>query len=538
MSGINLFNKEQPDVFVGKSGAKNTNNRTIPSQNQFPVRAKSPLNQEDSVALLKKKEVLNSENPFSNEPIYMSDVKYKRHYEGEKPIPNMTVNVRGKAFDDLMYTSDATPYKIAQEVLSNEMIANNPELKDKMLEFAKNLDPKDKEAVIYMKTLTNRTPGLSVDDLTNVFSKLTSMMKEENFDTRIGNKKELVIAALHDIAEPSDISQEGIGTCTGTTVQIQLALRNPKEYLTMIDSLAKNKPYTTVTNKQIPPNWTFTEEGKDNKPDSRRTISAKIMQNAIMDFADGTTRNFDSSKGDGGLSYEQTADAVKDIMNQNVKTYEIWNNSPKQLVTVLEKSKPSIENPIEVSMTYQESGRDAFHSLSAVGIADGKIQIINPWGRQESFSIDDFQKRVMSVSGTKDLDIGIKDPNTFDPEIKKSILDDTKRDNFLSNMTNNKKADLIADISNLHFYTNPPSDKKLSPDEKKVLVHTLNSLLDGGFAQKERIYDLILNTIGNTNTNILLNRISDNSEVFTSVKAKMDELALSKASKSSNSSHV
>ncbi len=538
MSGINLFNKEQPDVFVGKSGAKNTNNRTIPSQNQFPVRAKSPLNQEDSVALLKKKEVLNSENPFSNEPIYMSDVKYKRHYEGEKPIPNMTVNVRGKAFDDLMYTSDATPYKIAQEVLSNEMIANNPELKDKMLEFAKNLDPKDKEAVIYMKTLTNRTPGLSVDDLTNVFSKLTSMMKEENFDQRIGNKKELVIAALHDIAEPSDISQEGIGTCTGTTVQIQLALRNPKEYLTMIDSLAKNKPYTTVTNKQIPPNWTFTEEGKDNKPDSRRTISAKIMQNAIMDFADSTTRNFDSSKGDGGLSYEQTADAVKDIMNQNVKTYEIWNNSPKQLVTVLEKSKPSIENPIEVSMTYQESGRDAFHSLSAVGIADGKIQIINPWGRQESFSIDDFQKRVMSVSGTKDLDIGIKDPNTFDPEIKKSILDDTKRDNFLSNMTNNKKADLIADISNLHFYTNPPSDKKLSPDEKKVLVHTLNSLLDGGFAQKERIYDLILNTIGNTNTNILLNRISDNSEVFTSVKAKMDELALSKASKSSNSSHV
>ena len=262
------------------------------------------------------------------------------------------------------------------------------------------------------------------------------------------------------------------------------------------------------------------------------------MQNAIMDYADAETRNFDSSKGDGGLSYEQTADAVKDIMNQNVKTYEIWNNSPKQLVTVLEKSKPSIENPIEVSMTYQESGRDAFHSLSAVGIADGKIQIINPWGRQESFSIDDFQKRVMSVSGTKDLDIGIKDPNTFDPEIKKSILDDTKRDNFLSNMTNNKKADLIADISNLHFYTNPPSDKKLSPDEKKVLVHTLNSLLDGGFAQKERIYDLILNTIGNTNTNILLNRISDNSEVFTSVKAKMDELALSKASKSSNSSHV
>ena len=40
---------------------------------------------------------------------------------------------------------------------------------------------------------------------------------------------------------PEDISQEGIGTCTGTTIQIQMALRNPKEYVSMVDKLAKNR---------------------------------------------------------------------------------------------------------------------------------------------------------------------------------------------------------------------------------------------------------------------------------------------------------
>ncbi|MFN8671321.1 MAG: hypothetical protein U0457_04455 [Candidatus Sericytochromatia bacterium] len=531
--GNNNFQVDKTDVFVGKTVARKTTSNPYPSSTGI---TRSPLDKKDDVGIASKPK-LNPENPFSNEPVYMSDVKYKRHFEGEKPIPNMEVTLRGRSFDDVMYNPSMTTYKIAENALSSEVVANNPDLKEKMLDFAKNLAPKDKEAVMYMKTLVERKPGLSVNDLKEVFTKLDSMMKEPNYDPRIGNKKEMVISALHDIAEPSDISQEGIGTCTATTIQIQLAIRNPKEYLNMIDDLSKNQQHTTIMGKKIDPNWTFTEEGKEGKTDTRRTISAKIMQNAIMDFADANTRNFDSSKADGGLTYDQTSGAINDIMNQNVASYEIWDYSAKQLVDLLKKSNPSDDNPIEISMAYQADGRDAFHSLSAVGLSDNKIQIVNPWGRQESFSLEEFQRRVMSVSAKKDADIGIKSVNSFDPSVVPNLNNDAKRNELLNSMGNKDKINFVADLSGLHFYTNNPTDKNLSATEKKAIQYSLNSLLDSGPAQNERVYQLVLNTVGVQNTTLLLNRINDGSELYNSLKTKMDTLARenqAKASKASN----
>ncbi|MFN8671322.1 MAG: hypothetical protein U0457_04460 [Candidatus Sericytochromatia bacterium] len=485
-----------------------------------------------------KKQELPLITLFSNDPLKFGDTKYKQHYEAEKPIPNMIVKVKGKDFDEIMNNEELTPYKIAQEVNSNEMIVNNPDLEQKIIDFCKNLDSKDKEALMYMKALINRNPSLSVEDFKSVFTKLDSMMKETNYDSRIVDKKEMVISALHDIAAPSDISQEGIGTCTGTTIQIQLAIRNPKEYLNMIDNLAKNKPHITMSGKKIDPNWTFTEEGKEGKTDTRRTISSKIMQNAIMDFADANTRNFDSSKADGGLSYEQTSEAIKDITKQNVTTYEIWDYSPKQLVDLLKKSNPSLDNPIEASMSYQADGRDSFHSINVVDILENKINIINPWGRDESFNLEDFQSRVMSISGLKDLDIGTKKINQTDYYMVKNITDNSKRDSLLNSMKNIDKVYFIRELSDLYFFNEKPSDKKLSDSEKKAIQHVLNNLLDTGVAQRERIHQVIIANVGVQNTALLLNRINDNSELYNSIKTKMDELSIQNNKKASQSSNT
>ena len=155
------------------------------------------------------------------------------------------------------------------------------------------------------------------------------------------------------------------------------------------------------------------DEDKEGGIKSRRTITSKIMQNAIMDFADGDTRSFDSSKGHGGLSYEQTSGALKSIINQNVITYEVWQYSTEQLIKVIEKSNPSFENPIEISLSYETTGRDSFHSVNVINMSrdTDKVTIINPWGREETFPLSELEKRIMSVSTLKDLDLGIKKIN-------------------------------------------------------------------------------------------------------------------------------
>ncbi|MBC7474908.1 MAG: hypothetical protein H7263_11495, partial [Candidatus Sericytochromatia bacterium] len=292
---------------------------------------------------------------------------------------------------------EKTPFILAQDIFDLDAVKNDPELRTKISNFVSLLSTGDKAALAYTQNIFDRKPPLSTEKIKEIFDKLTSMMNT-SYDPKVGNTKELVISALHDVSMPSDISQEGIGTCVGTSIQIQLAIRNPSEYLNMLDTLAQNKIYTSVTGANIPPNFTFTDEGIDKNLDTGRTISAKIMQNAIMDFSDMNTRDFNSAKGDGGLNYIQTVKGLKEIVNTNVETSYVWDYTPEQLINTLKNSKPDRSNPIEISMSYEPNGRDSIHSVNVINISDNQVTIVNPWGREETFPNDELNKRILSVS--------------------------------------------------------------------------------------------------------------------------------------------
>jgi hypothetical protein len=273
------------------------------------------------------------------------------------------------------------------------------ELKDKtealMAKF-----PNDNEAVIYLNEfLFNRKPPMTEEQKIQAIDKFTKML-ETNYDPRVGSNRDLVVATMHDIAAPADITQGRNLTCVPTTIQAQLAIRDPLQYISMVDTLAQDKPFKTLGGKSIKPNWTFAKDNnKDGIADGKneRNISSCLLQNSLMDFGDGS-RKFDSSASPQSSDNEQVGTS-NTIFNQHQKVYDEKRYSHSDLVDLAEKSAPSAENPLRVTMQFNKSTGDALHAVNVTGMdkEKGTVTIINPWGREETMPIKAFEERIHSV---------------------------------------------------------------------------------------------------------------------------------------------
>lgn len=113
----------------------------------------------------------------------------------------------------------------------------------------------------------------------------------------------LIHDLLHDTAVPMDIDQAGKGTCGAVRLQTKVALLNPSRYVDICLNLAQEKPYPLSGQEPLKPNHTYRLEKpvifRECTPDmpenaecpeiaetsDLRTLSAKIFQNALMDYA-------------------------------------------------------------------------------------------------------------------------------------------------------------------------------------------------------------------------------------------------------------
>ncbi|MBC7475296.1 MAG: hypothetical protein H7263_13475, partial [Candidatus Sericytochromatia bacterium] len=352
-------------------------------------------------------------------------------------------------------------------------------------------------------------PEISQDNFKNIISNLSNMLNDK-YDSRIKNPKELISSTLHDISAPSDISQRDIGTCAGTSIQIQLALKDPIQYIKMIDTFAKNKPYKSESRAVINPNWTFKNEGKPEldkngkpfkdksgniqyHPETNRTISSKIMQNAIMDYADGK-RKYDSASSDeninSGLDDNEIKRGLEGVFPNKARIYSINNFSPEQLVNIAIKAKPSLANPVEINLNYADKGRDASHAVDLINVdkQKGLATIINPWGREETFPLSTLKDRITSVINVEKEKINTEKMSDTDlknmidnkinvngiNQIINKVNDASKKDSFLNSLNLDQKVKLIDTFSK----------KNPMPEEnKKACLSVLENLLQGSEAQ-------------------------------------------------------
>lgn len=407
-------------------------------------------------------------------------------------------------------------YSIAAGILEITQMKNNPELKNSVVEFMKKIPENNKMSLVAVDNLFKREPKISDEDLKKIFDKL-NIMSNEKYDNDIGNSIDLTMSALHDVSMPTNISQESIGTCAGTSIQIQLALRNPIEYLNMLDTLSKRQNYMSLNGKEIQPNFTFVQEGINDNKDTERTISSKIMQNAIMDYSDSDERNYDSSKGDDGLNRYQTMKSLKDIININVESNDMLKMTPRQIIQCLKNSKPDWSNPIELGMSYSSSGRDSRHSVNVINISDNDVTIINPWGRTETFPTQDLEQRIIYVNNlvstsTVDRKLDIKSP-----EIIKELEKENPNKDVLSKIALDKMYTFIKNVA-----IEPDSNKKLTDSEKIVILNLMNEVLNLSEeqAQDQAPYtqDIMLNQIS------LMKNLELDIPLYKEVKLKIDFL--------------
>lgn len=427
----------------------------------------------------------------------------KEEYSGNdyrpKVIPGEKVNDVGEnVFDKTYFDSSVTPENISDSILKLSLFSSNPSLKsktDELIQVFKN----DKEALIYLKEIFNKKPPLTEAQLENVVVKFGKMMKED-YDSRISSSRDVVVSALHDIAAPSDISQGNVGSCGGTSVQVQVAVRDPEEYLNIIDKLSKNQSYITKKGDEIKPNWTFINEGTPGSIDTRRRLSSKIIQNAFMDFANGS-QDYDSSKVSSGLYAFQEVNIMKSLFGKDYVSYENDDFSGEQLLKIISNSNPSPSNPVLLGISYDQKGNDGFHAVNVIGINNSKkeVTIINPWGREETFNIKELKSRLFSVVTSKGMDSNIKKlsdeefQNLLNSPNLKTLLASSKGAEILDSLKFEQKIDLLKKVS----------ESVTSTKDKKIVLSILNHLFQGDSAKVSNIIPEVISNMKRKNLDLV-----------------------------------
>ncbi len=436
---------------------------------------------------------------YSDKP--QDRLNYKPSYSPYNPLNDEIHNIGEEKFNNII----ADPNTKSKDLKSQ--ILNSPPLKnDLFLSMSfRSLDSKfkdNREALMYINELFSRKPELSKTDLKRIADKSIEMLSTD-YDSRITNNKELVMTALHDIAAPQHINQSNISTCTATAIQIQISLKSPLEYLNMLDTLAKNKPYKLVSGNVITPNWTFDNENKTGTRNSERTLSSKIMQNAIMDYGNGTNNSFDSSSKDDksnvGLTQRQAHDTINSIFKSDLNLFNNSQYNQEQLADVIKMSKPSYSNPISASIYFDQlSKKDAVHMVDIVSVKDSKLTMINPWGREETIDINQMKGRIISVSADKNIDAKIEkfssietDNSDFKNNLVKMLNNSSQRDKTLYKLSNNDKLFNVLMIYNENIDGKP----KVNPDDKKAVLYIIDNLLSGSDFNKQNNLNNLKNNL-------------------------------------------
>ncbi len=409
--------------------------------------------------------------------------------------------------------SNFSANKIVSEITNYINIHNQQELYLKFIEFieqvGKHRSNKAWEILFYCHELIiNSFSGFNQVLIIKIFDKLIAMLNS-GYDSRAGEALLLILSCLRDLSIPSSISQQELNTCSVTCIQTQLAIREPLEYLNIIDALAQNKTYFSLKKQLINPDWSFLESKNDS-----RSISCKLIQNSIFLLCNTEKHLFSRLGINGGLTSNTTFKAYQMLFGDNFKLYKNFDYSPEQIVEILKSTKPSKSNPVQISIHYTDSGSHTLHAVNVIDF-DNKLQdirIINPWGREEIIDISILKSKIFFIISTSSCDKNIpRIPDKFFNTDLKSQKLPWYQFSFISkkmdiNITNEKlnkylnclnleqKIDLI--ISTYSF--------RLKKKDKFIILKILDNILQRSDCQNKTILNSLFLKLEAKDINLLI----------------------------------
>jgi len=131
------------------------------------------------------------------------------------------------------------------------------------------------ESLLYLEKALEKH-GLEV--LNEVSETLLQFLASDSGQLSPAEKQELSQDLLHDLAFPENIDQAAKGSCAAAALQMKLAITQPSKYVQLATTLAQNKPYVLSPERSLAHNTSYA-----NDPTDTRRLSAKILQNSLMD---------------------------------------------------------------------------------------------------------------------------------------------------------------------------------------------------------------------------------------------------------------
>lgn len=288
----------------------------------------------------------------------------------------------------------------------DEKWTGHPELK-KLVDFLKDNGMATPENLTYIEK-TLKLHGK--EKLEKICKNLTEFLSDKTNVPGI-DKKTIIKDALHDISSPSNIEQGNKGTCAATAAQMKLAAEEPERYVSMLTTLAGGKSFELFGCKlKANDSW------KNDKSDSR-TLSCKILQNAIMELGKGSYNSAGPKAHLDGMDEKQMDKMVKALFGKDYRYLEIGDDPAKQ-----EEAFKRIEDDIARGKPVAIAVEG--HAATVMGIDKSENPpkvIINSEGYQYSMSVEDFKKKIKLVFDRDDS--GSNDKKT--PEGSKTIHGDS-----------------------------------------------------------------------------------------------------------------
>ena len=214
----------------------------------------------------------------------------------------------------------------------------------------------------------------------------------------------VLTSTLNEVKDPTRIEQRQQGTCAATSTTLTLVGRSPAEYVRLIGGMASAAGTATLAGGQT----LRRNEGSVADGRSGRSISERLLQDAFMDFANGTM-NYDVARDDsgdgddGGLTSAESARLSSGVFGQPhravtggatyaprdaslmARTWATLKSGFEFVTFQHDASRPMATlqarsgTPTQIGMRWGQEGHSA-HAVVVNRIEDGRVYFQNPHG--------------------------------------------------------------------------------------------------------------------------------------------------------------
>ena len=214
------------------------------------------------------------------------------------------------------------------------------------------------------------------------------------------NREDLLSDLVQELGNPASINQGNRGTCAATAVEVKLIHDNPAEYVRLVSGLASPEGKAELASGEALARVSGTEADDG----SERSIPQRLMAPAFMDLADGdltydNANDLHAANGEAlsrGLAPSEVDRLLEGVYGEQFTGMDDI-RSPRQQRDAWSLLQQATANGEEVlaGLNWTSETR---HKVVVTGVSGNSVEYLNPMGRVERMSKDEFLGRLHNLN--------------------------------------------------------------------------------------------------------------------------------------------